>query len=63
MADKRGPEPIVVETGSRVFARASARDEAAADTLAGKVPEGPTAETWDRSEDKMGCAEMGRSDA
>lgn len=63
MADKIGPEPIVAEPGLRVFATAPAREDAAADTLAGTVLEGPTAETWDRREDRIGCAEMGRSDA
>lgn len=63
MADRMGPEPIVVETGLRVFPTAPTREEAAAETLADTVPEGPTAEIWDRREDRIGCAETGRSDA
>ena len=62
IAEMIGPGPIVVGIGLRVLSMTPARDEAAAETLGGTVPEGPADEILLRSDDKTGCTETGRSD-
>lgn len=51
------------ESGLRVFPTAPAMDVTASETLGATVPEGPTAETCDRRDDKVGRAETGSNDA
>lgn len=57
------PAATVSDTGLRVLPTAPARDVTAAETLGATVPEGPAAETWDRSEDRTGWTDTGSSEA